>query len=121
MSHGILIKNLPEAERPRERLAALGADALRNSELIAILLRTGLKGVSAIEVAEALLQEFGTLDRLAAASLDDLRRVKGVGRDKAVALLAAFTLARRMARELRAETPMLDTPERVAQVLRDDN
>jgi DNA repair protein RadC len=121
MAHGIRIKDLPQAERPRERLAALGADALRTAELIAILLRTGLKGISAIEVAETLLQKFGTLDRLAGASLDELRSVKGVGRDKAIALQAAFTLARRMARELRTETPMLDTPESVAQWLREDN
>ncbi len=47
MSHGIRIKDLPQSERPRERLAALGAGALRTAELIAILLRTGLKGISA--------------------------------------------------------------------------
>jgi len=121
MSHGLLIRDLPEGERPRERLAALGADALRSAELIAILLRTGLKGISAIQVAESLLQKFGTLERLAGASLDELRAVKGVGRDKAVALQAAFTLARRMARELRSETPLLDTPERVAELLREDS
>jgi DNA repair protein RadC len=121
MSHGIRIKDLPQGERPRERLAALGADALRSAELIAILLRTGMKGMSAIEVAESLLQRFGTLDRLASASLDELRVVKGVGRDKAVALLAAFTLAKRMAKELRSETPLMESPESVAQLLREEN
>ena len=63
------IKDLPDAERPRERLVQHGADALKNSELIAILLRTGLKGVSAIQVAEQLLHRFGTLDTLSRATL----------------------------------------------------
>ena len=121
MSHGIRIKDLPPGDRPRERLVQFGADALRPAELIAILLRTGLKGLSAIEVAEALLRQFGTLDRLAGASLDELRTVKGVGRDKAIALKAAFTLARRMAQELRADSPILDNPEVVATLLRDEN
>jgi DNA repair protein RadC len=94
---------------------------LSNAELIAILLRTGMKGMSALHVAEQLLQQFGTLHKLANASLDDLRKVRGVGRDKAVALKAAFTLARNMARELRYESPVLDTPERIADLLRDEN
>jgi DNA repair protein RadC len=115
------IKDLPDAERPRERLAAHGADALRNAELIAILLRTGLKGQSAIQVADHLLQKFGTLDQLARASLGELQKTKGIGRDKAIALVSAFTLARRMAQELRAEAPLLDNPETIAGLLREEN
>ncbi len=115
------IKDLPDGERPRERLAALGADALRNSELIAILLRTGTKGVSAIQVAEQLLQKFGALDNLARASLPELRQIKGIGRDKAIALTGAFTLARRMALELRQDGPTLDNPESIAGLLREEN
>jgi len=99
----------------------LGADALRDAELIAILLRTGLKGVSAIQVGEQLIQKFVTLDGLSRASLDDLRQVKGIGRDKAVTLIAAFKLARNMAKELRAEAPVLDNPERIAELLREEN
>jgi DNA repair protein RadC len=121
MSHSIRIKDLPDSERPRERLVANGADALKNSELIAILLRTGMKGVSAIQVAEQLLHKFGSLDNLARADLADLRQVKGVGRDKAIALKAAFTLARRMVLEMRQEGPMLDTPESIAGLLREEN
>src|SRR5215470_7679555 len=96
MSRGLLIKELPDSERPRERLMEKGADALRHSELIAILLRTGTKGVSAIQVAEQLLQKFDSLGSLSRASVAELRQVKGVGRDKAIALKSAFTLARRM-------------------------
>ena len=121
MSTSIRIKDLPDDERPRERMVAKGADALKNSELIAILLRTGLKGVSAIQVAEQLLQKFGTLSNLSRAGIPDLRQIKGVGRDKAIALKSAFTLARRMAEELRHESPTLDNPETIANLLREDN
>ncbi|MDB6020948.1 MAG: repair protein RadC [Pedosphaera sp.] len=121
MEPGLRIKDLPDSERPRERLVAHGADALKTSELIAILLRTGMKGVSAIQVAEQLLQKFGRLDHLARASLEDLQQIKGVGRDKAIALKSAFTLARRMALELREDGPTLDNPETIADLLREDN
>jgi DNA repair protein RadC len=121
MNSSIRIKDLPGNERPRERLVEHGAEALRNAELIAILLRTGLKGFSAIQVAEQLLSKFGTLDRLARASLDEIRQTKGIGRDKAIALRSAFTLAQRMAQELRNEPPLLDTPESVADMLREEN
>ena len=116
-----LIREMPAQERPRERLVEHGAEALRNAELIAILLRTGMKGVSAIQIAEQLLQKFGSLDSLARASLKELAQVKGIGRDKAIALKSAFTLAQRMAKEMRGEAPMLDTPERIAELLREEN
>ena len=117
----LLIREMPAQERPRERLVEHGADALRNAELIAILLRTGMKGVSAVQIAEQLLQKFGFLDSLARASLKELGQVKGIGRDKAIALKSAFTLAQRMAKEMRGEAPMLDTPERIAELLREEN
>src|SRR5208283_5199543 len=120
MSNGLRIKDLPASERPRERLAEKGAGALSHAELVAILLRTGRKGMSAVEIAQELLQKFGTLTGLERASLDELREVKGVGRDKAIALKAAFTLARRMAQELHGDAPMLDTPSSVADYLREE-
>ena len=120
MSQNLKLKDQPVSERPRERLAALGADALSHAELIAILLRTGLKGVNAVEVGKQLLQKFGTLHALAQAGIQDLQKVKGIGRDKAVTLVAAFALARKMAGELQYESPVLDNPEAVvrdAQIL----
>jgi DNA repair protein RadC len=121
MSTNPRIKDMPAQDRPRERLVLEGTDALSNAELIAILLRTGLKGYSAIHIAQQLLAKFGTLDGLARAPLEELRQVKGVGRDKAVTLKAAFTLARKMAAEMRAEAPLLDTPERIADLLREES
>ena len=95
MSESMRLKDQPVSERPRERLAAHGADALSHAELIAILLRTGLKGANAVEIGKQLIQKYGTLQALAQASVDDLQKVKGIGRDKAVTLVAAFALARK--------------------------
>ena len=121
MTPGSRTKDLPISERPRERLAQHGAESLSNADLLAILLRTGLRGQSAVSVAEQLLARFGRLDNLARASLAEIRSVRGIGLDKAIAVKAAFTLAQRMARDLAAESPLLDTPERVADLLREDN
>src|SRR5262245_40782459 len=121
MSDNVRIHDLPLHERPRERMAARGADHLSNADLIAILLRTGVKGRSAIHVAEQLLKKFGPLENLARAPLEELQQINGVGRDKAIALKAAFTLARRMADELRHDSPLLDTPEHIADLLREKN
>ena len=121
MSRGLLIRELPLNERPRERLAAEGPEKLKNSEFIAILLRTGTRGVSALEIGRELMVRFGTLDCLSRASVADLCQVKGIGRDKAVTLVAAFNLARQMAKEIRDEAPLLDTPERIADLLREEN
>ncbi len=118
MTQGMRLKDQPESERPRERLAAHGGDALSSAELIAILLRTGLKGANAVEIGRQLIQKFGSLQRLAQASLEDLQ-IKGVGPDKAVTLMAAFTLARKMAAELKHESPVIDTPEAIADLVRE--
>ena len=121
MPDSIRLKDQPASERPRERLVAHGAEALSNAELIAILLRTGLKGVNAVEVGKQLIQKFGSLQSLALASVDDLRKVKGIGRDKAVTLVAAFALAQKMAKELQDESPVLDNPENVVRLVRARN
>ena len=79
MDRGLLIRELPDHERPRERLLLNGADALKPSELIAILLRTGTRGVSALDMAQELLQRFGgSLDRLSRAEIRDLQTIKGI-------------------------------------------
>jgi DNA repair protein RadC len=121
MTQGMRLKDQPASERPRERLVAQGADALSHAELIGILLRTGLKGTNAVEIGRQLVQKHGSLQALAQASVEDLQTVKGIGRDKAVTLVAAFTLARKMVKELRSDAPMLDTPEAVANLMREDN
>jgi DNA repair protein RadC len=106
------IQELPEQDRPREKLAALGAAALTDSELIAILLRTGLPGANAVDVARQLLQRFGSLAVLARCTVAELAEIKGVGPAKAVQLAAAFGLAARLAREPFEKQPM-DAPAQI--------
>jgi DNA repair protein RadC len=110
------IRELPEQERPREKLSSLGAGALSDSELIAILLRTGIPGTNAVELGRQLIQRFGSLSELARAGVPELRKVKGLGLAKAVQLAAAFGLATRLARESIARTP-LDRPQLIYELL----
>lgn len=110
------IQELPEQDRPRERLARLGAGALSDSELIAILLRTGMVGANAIDVANQLLKEYRTLGGLARCTVKELSKIKGVGQAKAVQLAAAFGLASRLAGETLSRQT-LDTPELVHALL----
>ncbi len=117
----VRLKDQPVSERPRERLMAHGPGVLSPAELLGILVRTGLQGRNAVQIGKELIQRFGSLSALARASVDDLCKVRGVGRDKAVTLVAAFTLGSKMAEELQWESPRLDTPEVVAQLLREQN
>lgn len=121
MSQHLRIHDIPVSERPRERLARHGAEALRSAELVAILLRTGTKGISAIQIAEQLLAKYGSLDLLARASLEDLGKIKGIGKTKAITLKSAFTLAQRMAREQWQDAPLLESAEQIATLLREEN
>ena len=115
------LKDQPASERPRERLRALGPGAVSPAELVAILLRTGLKGMNVADIGKQVVGKYGSLHALAQASLEDLETIKGIGPDKAVTLLAAFTLARKMADELRQDSPLLETPDAVATLLREQN
>ena len=110
------IRELPASERPRERLMRLGAGALSNAELIAILLRTGLRGANAVDVAHQLLDRFGTLNALARCNAAELAVIKGIGPAKAVQLAAAFGLATRTAQESVARQ-RVDTPQIVCELL----
>jgi DNA repair protein RadC len=120
MDAPLRIHDLPTAERPRERLLERGAKALTTAELLAILLRTGLKGASAVDVAQQLLREFGSLETLSRVPVGELQRIRGIGGDKAVTLKAAFELAVRLTEEVRRESPPLDNPEAIARLIRDE-
>jgi DNA repair protein RadC len=107
---------LPPAERPRERLLNQGANSLKTSELIAILLRTGTSERPVLDLAEFLLAHFGSLEALSRAPVGELMRVKGVGQAKAIELKAAFALAARLARS-EAESRAIETAADIAQLL----
>jgi len=110
------IREMPQAERPREKLAAHGASALTNPELIAILLRTGVVGANAIEVARELLETYGSLTGLSRCNVDELSKIRGVGFAKAVQLVAAFGLGQRLARETLSKQK-IDSPELVNELI----
>ena len=108
------------SERPRERLRDKGPESLSNGEMVAILLRTGIKGTNVVEVGKQLVQKYGSLNALARAPWVELAKHPGIGPDKAVTLLAAFTLARRLVAEIHGDAPLLDTPDAVADLLREE-
>jgi DNA repair protein RadC len=110
------IREMPQEERPREKLAAHGASALTNPELIAILLRTGIVGTNAIEVARELLETYGSLRGLSRCRVDELAKIPGVGFAKAVQLAAAFDLGRRLAHETLSKQK-IDAPEIVNELV----
>ena len=120
MSFSYLIREMAPHERPRERLMQQGPDALSDAELIAILLRTGMKGVSAKDLAQELLKKFGTIDDLARQPFETIASVKGVGKAKAVQLKAAFQLAQRLKDKARETQPLIDTPQEAAALLREE-
>ena len=91
----VLMAAMPPHERPRERLIAGGAEALSDRELLALVLRNGTQGVSALDLASELLAEYGSLGALAVARPEELATRRGVGPAKAAALVAAFQLSRR--------------------------
>ena len=93
------IHDLPSEQKPREKMAALGASALSNEELLAIFLRTGTKGASAIDIGRQLLRKHGGLVALARLDLAELCREHGLGLAKACQLQAAFELGSRAARD----------------------
>lgn len=113
----VLMAAVPPHERPRERLLALGAEALTERELIALVLRNGTKGMSALDLAAELLAEYRTLRALSAARPEELAMRPGVGPAKAAALVASFELARRGDGRDK-ELVLLRGPEDVARIAR---
>ena len=111
------IHDLPEDTRPRERLARLGASALSDAELIAIILRSGARGINVIDMATDLMRYYRSLDRLARASFTDLQQHHGIGEAKAAQIQAAIELGRRVMRADPENRPRADSPETVAQLL----
>ena len=112
-----MIKELPADERPREKMKERGAQALGNSELLAILLRTGTAAESALRLAENLLDRAGGLAGLGHATLEEVEQVRGIGEAKAVTLLAALELGRRVDSLAPLDRTAVRTPDVVAALL----
>lgn len=113
----MLLKDLPLDARPREKLLARGPGALSDAELLALLLRTGLPGKNALQMAQELLEIFGGVSGLLHRGQQDLQSIKGLGPAKRAEIVAVLELARRALSEQLKEKPLFDTPQTVRNYL----
>lgn len=111
--------DMPSRSRPREIMDRVGAENVSDQVLLAILLRAGTRGFNVVDLAGHLMLHYQSLTALSQASIDDLVKIKGLGRVKAQILKAALELARRLAEEATAENPKISTPEEAARLLRE--
>lgn len=112
------LTHLPPDARPREKLLARGPAALADAELLALLLRTGLKGMPVLQLAQSLLDRFGGWAGLLAASVQDLGKVKGLGPAKRAEIAAVLEIARRSLSQRLAEKPAMNDVDTVKTYLR---
>ncbi|MDY7042052.1 MAG: DNA repair protein RadC [Chloroflexota bacterium] len=113
----ILIRDLPQGERPRERMEYYGAQALSNAELLAIILRTGVRGESVLHLASRLLARYGGLLGLARANFSELCAEHGLGPAKAAQLMSALELGRRLMVASPEERPVVRSPADASNLL----
>ncbi len=106
------------SEQPQERLERLGAHALSDAELIAMILRSGSKGFNVLDVASQLLAQSGSLAQLITWKDSQFRDIKGIGKVKALQLVAVVEIGRRILASEHAELPIADTPEKVHQFMK---
>ncbi len=111
------ILDLPATDRPRERLAELGPESLSDAELLAILLRVGVRGQNAVQLGQTLLKKFKNLIGLYQASFEQICQVHGIGMAKAAQLQAALELGRRYSRTQRGERPPVHSPKDAADLV----
>jgi DNA repair protein RadC len=107
------VRDLPPAERPRERLIQLGAEALSAQEILALIMGRGVKGESVMITAQKLLGKFGSLQGIADSSVEELSQINGIGPAKAAQLKAAFDLGRRLDGSPREGKAQVKSPEDV--------
>lgn len=111
------ITDWPASERPREKLIEMGADALSDAELLAIFLRVGVVGKSAVDLARDLLSQFGSLNGIFAATERELSQVHGIGTSKYVQLQAIFEMSRRALNEQLQARDVFQSPQQVRNYL----
>lgn len=113
----MILKNLPEDMRPREKLLARGPAALSDAELLALLLRTGMKGKNVLQLAQELVDRFGGIAGLLHTPADALHSIKGLGPAKRAELVAVLELARRALAQEMEEKPLFANPQAVRDYL----
>ena len=119
MSKSFTIHDLPKEERPRERLVKLGEQALSAQELLQLILGRGVAGESVSVTAQKLLVQFGSFQKLAEASIDELSSIKGIGLAKAAQIKAVFEIGRRLSTQTASyKSKELTDPEKVFKFMR---
>ena len=116
----LMIRDFPQDERPRERFVQHGAQSLSNHELIAILLRTGTKDESVLQLSNRLLSHFEGLRDLKSATLEEITSIKGIGYAKAIQILTAVEIGRRVANLSFNERYVIRSPEDGAKYMMND-
>lgn len=114
------IQNLPEVERPRERLMRHGPEALSAAELIAIVLGSGTKSAPVLQLSQSLIARFGSLQHLAEATVQELCQVKGIGSAKAIQLRAAFSIGLRLGSQNVAVKYKIEHPIHAYHLVKDE-
>ncbi|WP_149453947.1 RadC family protein [Pasteuria penetrans] len=114
------LRHLPPDERPRERMMIQGPQCVTNAELLAILLRTGCLGTSVLSLAQRLLVDKGGLLGIARCGWEDFVKIDGIGHAKALHLVAACELGRRVARSLPDQQPSLSSAEAIVQLVMEE-
>ncbi len=119
MSKSFTIHDLPREERPRERLVKLGEQALSAQELLQVILGRGVAGESVAVTAQKLLSQFGSLEKLAEASIEELSSIKGIGLAKATQIKAVFEISRRLSNHAPSyKSKELSDPKKVYQLIK---
>lgn len=116
----LMIKDYPQDERPRERFVNCGPQSLSNHELLALLLRTGTKDESVLTLANRLLNQFEGLRFLKEATLDEMMDIKGIGQAKAIQVLAAVEIGRRISNLHYDDRYVVRSPDDAAKYLMED-
>jgi DNA repair protein RadC len=115
----IRVADIPSRQRPREQFERMGAENVSDDVLLALILRSGVRGMNVVDLARGIIQQYGSLTELAKASVEDLARIRGLGKVKAQVLKAALELAKRLAAESAPSRHSIRTPEDAAGLLRE--
>lgn len=120
MTNHIMIRDVPKEDRPRERVLRDGVQSLSNQELVAIILRTGTRKESVLQLSSRLLHDFEGLYNLKDATIEELLKINGIGQTKAIQLLATMEFGRRISRLPQQDRYVIRSPEDGASYLMDE-
>ena len=118
------LHDLPADERPRERLVKYGVESLSLQELLSLIFGRGVKGESVVSISQKLIGAFGSLDQLSEASIEELKKIKGLGLAKACQLKACFEISKRLVKEEslnKNKSVIIKSPKDIYPLLKEKN